>query len=222
MDTNIYKEYICSFCEDILDNPQECVYCHQNYCKNCIVIITKCVDSKCFNCKKNIKTFENKYLINSLKNIKFICPDCGESYNKYKKFEEHIKSPHNKSPNSSYKCKFCLYEDYNEKNFILHLIENHKLYLLSIMNVNSFQNQNLEKNSSKNDSFDVIGENMKLSCSLNFGKSSNNSNINSVLKEDIIFENKPPKPEFGPMDDIFDSNHQSSYKNNSVTTMQTD
>jgi hypothetical protein len=229
MNKNFYKEYICSFCEDILKNPQECVYCHQNYCELCIVTIKNCSDGKCLNCKKNIKTFVNKYLINSLINIKFFCPDCGESYHKYKEFDEHIKSPHNKKDNkNSYKCKFCFYEDYNEKNFIIHLIENHKLYLLSIVNLNSFQNKNLENNPSKNDSLNVIEQNMELSCSFNFGKSSNsNVNNNSGLKYDWLFKNKSTEndPLFPPekisVDVTINSNNQ-SLTNGSVTKMQTD
>ena len=36
MNNNIYKDYICSFCNDFFNSPRECPNCHQNFCKLCI------------------------------------------------------------------------------------------------------------------------------------------------------------------------------------------
>lgn len=184
MNNNIYKDYICSFCNDFFNSPRECPNCHQNYCKLCIEKI-KLIDCKCPNpnCGKSIKqnTFENKYLISSLEKIKFFCPDCGKTYQKYKDFNEHIKTPHN----NNFKCKFCFFDTNDEKNFIEHLLLNHKLDLLSIMNSNSFLNKNLEYNNSNNNynnnnipiTSNIIEDNINMSLSLSFpfGNSVGNS-----------------------------------------------
>ena len=211
MNNNIYKDYICPFCNDFFNCPRECANCHQNYCKLCIEKI-KLMDCKCPKCEKSIKqnTFENKYLINSLENIKFFCPDCGKSYQKYKDFNEHIKTPHN----NNFKCKFCFYDTNDEKNFIDHLLLNHKLDLLSIMNSNSFLNKNLENNSLNNSNnnkpitSNIIENNMSLSLSFHYG----NSDI-SVSKMEFDSPHDPPNN--NPLDQFQNSSGMSS---NGATT----
>jgi len=191
MINNIYKDYICPFCNDFFNCPRECANCHQNYCKLCIEKI-KFMDCKCPKCDKSIKqnTFENKYLISSLEKIKFFCPDCGKTYQKYKDFSEHIKTPHN----NNFKCKFCFFDTNNEKNFIEHLLQYHKLDLLSIMNSNSFLNKNLENNALNNNNnnkpltSNIIENNMSLSLSFHLG----NSNDTYFGKMDFDFPHDPP------------------------------
>ena len=63
MNNNIYKDYICSFCNDFFNSPRECPNCHQNFCKLCIEKI-KLIDCNCPNCRKSIK--------HSIKNIKIL------------------------------------------------------------------------------------------------------------------------------------------------------
>ena len=193
MNINFYKEYICPFCNDFFNNPRECGHCHQNYCLLCIEKI-KLFNGKCPKCDKYIKKnlFENKYLISLLEKIKFYCPDCGKMYQKYYEFNEHIKTPHN----NNFKCKFCFFDTNDEKYFIDHLLLNHKLDLLSIMNSNSFLNKNLENNKSINNSNNIkpitsniieTNRNMSLSLSFHFG----NSDM-SISK--MEFDDPPNRP----------------------------
>ena len=173
------------------------IRCKNNFCKSCINEYLK-TQNKCPLCSDSPFLFrENVTLQKILKDIKFICQNCGRSFKKEDEYNSHIES----CIIEKYICIICENE-FNENNFYEHIIKTHKSDIISLMNQKSMINH-LNYKYNKEEFINQKKLNLKISIfnhqnteeykkSLNIQHNSKNIlNSSSISKKNIIIKRLP-------------------------------
>jgi hypothetical protein len=93
----LFEDYICHFCMNIVKNPRMCKKCENLFCIKCLkkywsVIKMEICPLKCFNLNHFLATAVPRLVTNSINRLKFKCPNSEDCTAKltYITFEQHI------------------------------------------------------------------------------------------------------------------------------------
>jgi len=113
----------CKICEEIFNEPVECCFCHNNFCKSCIEELKEICNrnGNAFNCPLCKTPLENNYQKNVqleliLNQMEFVCKICKKTINGINDYREH-----KKNCKFFYKCKICELKFISEEKFLKHL-----------------------------------------------------------------------------------------------------
>ena len=179
------EKFTCLIHLGILNDPYECIKCKNNFCKSCINEHLK-KQNKCPLCSESPFIFrENEFLQRVLKDIKFICQNCGKSFKNEDEYNTHIES----CIIEKYVCIICENE-FNENNFYEHIINTHKSDIISLMNQKSMINK-LNYKYNKEEFINQKKLNLKISIFNHQNKEEYKKSLNSQHKNNKInlFEN---------------------------------
>lgn len=149
------ESLLCSICFDLLENPFECKFCNNLFCKDCIESYLSTKDKYrrayfCPLCRSRKKNFEENLNINDLlenikKSGKKFCAKCKTILNK-ENYKSHINS-------CWYKCTICHGLFPNEDKFLNHFMENtnHNELNKALIKFNRKSNSNNNQNKSIDD-----------------------------------------------------------------------
>lgn len=87
----ILESFICPICLDIVVSPYECELCQTLYCEECWEF-TKTSGKKCtMNCEKLAIKKANKFVLNTLSNLRITCDSCNKTNIPYNIYIIHFK-----------------------------------------------------------------------------------------------------------------------------------